>query len=158
MAIPEFVRDLRAMIGDHPLWMSGVCAVVLDPDGERVLMNRRADTGRWALIGGIIDPGEQPAAAAVREVREETGVEIVVERLVSAIADPPVRFANGDRAQFLCLTFLCRAVGGTARVNDDESLEIAWFPLDQVPELPPHAARRLELALGTGTEAFFEAP
>ncbi|GAA0513175.1 hypothetical protein Ade02nite_89160 [Paractinoplanes deccanensis] len=82
MPIPDFVLALRSKIGHDPLPLPGVIAVVLDERG-RVLLVRRSDTHDWALTTGCLDPGEQPAAGAVREVREETGVEVVAERLLA---------------------------------------------------------------------------
>ncbi len=155
MPIPEFVRELRTVIGHDPLWMSGVTAVVLDGEG-RVLFGRRADTGRWALISGIIDPGEQPADAVVRECEEETGVQVVPERLTGVSVTELIVYANGDRAQYLDLAFLCRAVGGEARVNDDESLEVGWFHRDALPEgLSASTLERLRHALAGVPEAHF---
>ncbi len=133
MPVPDFVRDLRARVGTDPLWLSGVSGVVLD-DAGRLLLGRRADSGRWAVVSGIIDPGEEPAVAVVREVREETGVEAEVVALTAVSTTPPMTYANGDRAQYLDLCFWCRAVGGEARVADDESLEVAWFARDALPE------------------------
>ena len=156
MPIPEFVRELRTAVGQSPLWMSGVTAVVLDEDG-RVLLGRRSDTGRWALITGIIDPGEQPADAAVRECEEETGVKVVPERLTGVSVSDPIVHVNGDRAQYLELTFLCRAVGGEARVNDDESLEVGWFARDALPgDLGASMLNRLGHALSGAPEAHFQ--
>ncbi|MGF1431718.1 NUDIX hydrolase [Kitasatospora sp. LaBMicrA B282] len=154
MAIPPFLAELRALVGHRPLWLSAACVVVLD-DLDRVLLGRRADTGGWALPGGIIDPGEQPAEAAVRECLEETGVVAVPELLTSVTVSPPVTYPNGDHTRYLELTFRCRAVGGEARVNDEESLEVGWFTQDALPELDRYSRERLELALGcTGTAAF----
>ncbi|HEX9033162.1 MAG TPA: NUDIX domain-containing protein [Streptosporangiaceae bacterium] len=136
MPTPPFVAELRSLVGQHPLWLSVAIAVVLDNDGQ-VLLGRRADTGIWALPGGIIDPAEEPADAAVRECFEETGVVAVPEVLTSATVSPPVTYSNGDQVQYLELAFRCRPVGGTARVNDEESLEVRWHPLDALPELDP---------------------
>ncbi|MEZ0066416.1 8-oxo-dGTP pyrophosphatase MutT (NUDIX family) [Streptacidiphilus sp. MAP12-20] len=155
MPVPDFIRELRAHIGTRPLWMSGINAVILDDDG-RVLLTRRADGGRWALLGGIVEPGEQPADTAVREAWEEAGVHVVPERLVSVSVDPPVVHANGDHAQYLALTFRCRLVGGEARVNDDESLEVGWFALDRLPAgLRPVELERLQHALADEERAWF---
>ena len=155
MPIPEFVRELRTAIGQRPLWLSAITAVVLDDDG-RVLLGRRADNGRWALITGIIDPGEQPADAAVRECLEETGVHVLPERLTGVTVSDPIVHANGDQAQYLELTFLCRAVAGEARVNDDESLEVGWFDRDALPaDLGPSARHRLRQALSGESAARF---
>ncbi|MEU1498288.1 NUDIX domain-containing protein [Streptomyces sp. NPDC005732] len=146
MATPDFIRTIRASAGHQLLWLPGVTAVVFD-DEDRVLLGRRSDTGKWSVIGGIPDPGEQPAACAVREVLEETAVHCVVERVVLVQALDPVTYANDDTCQFMDVTFRCRAVGGEARVNDDESLEVGWFPVDALPELNEFAMFRIKQAL-----------
>ena len=87
------------------------------------------------MPGGIIDPGEQPADAAVRECFEETGVLAVPERLTSVTVSQPVTYPNGDQVQYLELTFRCRAVGGEAHVNDEESLDVRWYALSALPDL-----------------------
>ncbi|MBD0736086.1 NUDIX hydrolase [Streptomyces sp. CBMA29] len=146
MAIPDFIRDIRAKAGDTLLLLPGVVTVVFDDRG-RILLNRRTDTGKWALISGIPDPGEQPAEAAVREIEEETGVHAVVEKVLSVFTNEPVRYDNGDRAQYIDIVLRCRAVGGEARVNDDESLDVRWFALDELPPLGPIARGRIDMAL-----------
>ncbi|KAF4406630.1 MULTISPECIES: NUDIX domain-containing protein [Streptomyces] len=154
MATPDFIRSLRATAGQQLLFLPGISAVVLD-DEDRVLLNRRADTGRWAVLGGIPEPGEQPAETAVREVYEETAVHCVAERVVLVQTLDPVRYPNGDACQFLDITLRCRATGGEARVNDDESLDVAWFPLDALPALDEFGSFRIKQALGDGP-AWFE--
>ncbi|CAL9359545.1 NUDIX hydrolase [Streptomyces sp. enrichment culture] len=154
MATPDFIRDLRATAGHQLLWLPGVTAVVFDDEG-RVLLGRRSDNGRWSLVGGIPEPGEQPAACAVREVEEETAVRCVVERVVLVQALTPVTYENGDVCQFMDVTFRCRAVGGEARVNDDESLEVGWFAVDALPDLGEFGQTRIKLAL-SDAPAWFE--
>ncbi|NJC21735.1 8-oxo-dGTP pyrophosphatase MutT (NUDIX family) [Arthrobacter pigmenti] len=134
MPTPDFVLALRSKIGNDPLWLPGAAAVVYDDDG-RVLLGRRADNGQWTIITGIIDPGEQPAQAIVREVMEETGVVVEVEHLVGVDVVGPVTFPNGDVSTFLSLVFRCRYLSGEARVNDDESSEVRWFDLQDLPPL-----------------------
>lgn len=146
MATPDFIRTLRASAGNQLLWLPGVTALVFDDEG-RVLLNRRSDNGKWSLIGGIPDPGEQPAACAVREVHEETAVRCVAERVVLVQALEPVRYDNGDVCQYMDITFHCRAVGGEARVNDDESLDVGWFSLDALPDLSEFALFRIKQAM-----------
>jgi 8-oxo-dGTP pyrophosphatase MutT (NUDIX family) len=157
MAIPTFIQDIRAKAGTTLLLLPGVVMVVFD-DQDRVLLNRRTDTGRWALLSGIPDPGEQPAEAAVREVFEETAVHVVVERVVSIFTNEPVRHANGDRAQYTDIVLRCRAVGGEARVNDDESLDVRWFALGELPPLGPAARERIRMALSDEPTWFVPAP
>jgi 8-oxo-dGTP pyrophosphatase MutT (NUDIX family) len=135
MPTPDFVLDLRARVGHDPLWLSTAAGVVLDGDG-RVLLGRRADTGAWALPGGIIEPGEEPADAAVREIFEETGVVAVPEALAAVTVCEQVTYQNGDVVQYLELLFRCRASGGSARVNDTESVEVGWHALAGLADLP----------------------
>ncbi|WP_030660473.1 NUDIX hydrolase [Streptomyces cellulosae] len=146
MATPDFIRSLRTSIGHELLWLPGVSAVVFDDEG-RVLLHRRSDTRKWSLIGGIPEPGEQPAACAVREVEEETGVHCEVERVIVVQALKAITYDNGDVCQYMDIAFRCRAVGGEARVNDDESLEVGWFAVDALPELNEFGLLRIKQAM-----------
>ncbi|NLU68234.1 NUDIX domain-containing protein [Streptomyces sp. HNM0574] len=154
MATPDFIRTLRADAGHQLLYLPGVSAVVFDADG-RVLLGRRADTGHWSIIGGIPEPGEQPAEAAVREVHEETGVHCVADRVILVDGLAPVTYANGDICQFMDISFRCRADSTDAWVNDDESLEVGWFGLDELPPLSDFAMRRIKQGREDGP-AWFE--
>jgi len=145
--VPPFITALRARIGHDLLWLPGVTGVVLDDDG-RLLMGRRADNGLWALISGILEPGEEPAQGLVREIAEETGVRAEVLALTSVSSGDRVTYPNGDVSQYLDLTFLCRHVDGEAFVADDESTEVGWFQLDTLPDRMTSSSRsRLAAAL-----------
>ncbi|MBP2458243.1 ADP-ribose pyrophosphatase YjhB (NUDIX family) [Clavibacter michiganensis] len=156
MGIPDFVVSLRERVGTAPLWLSGVTAVILD--GPRVLLVRRGDTGAWAPVSGILEPGEEPAVGAWREAEEETGVTVEVERLVAVGTTDEITYPNGDRASYLDLTFRCRYVSGEARVNDDESLEVAWWPVDALPEMSADFLARIRNALDDEPETRFLRP
>ncbi|MBW9209848.1 NUDIX domain-containing protein [Mumia sp. zg.B21] len=138
MPIPPYVSALRRKIGTDLLWLPGVTALVLDDSGRRVLLGRRVDSGQWALISGILDPGEEPAVGIVREVREETGVVVAVEALAAVSVTEPVHYPNGDVSQYLDLCFVCRPVDAAAAEHpyaaDDESLEVGWFARDDLPD------------------------
>ncbi len=156
MAVPQFVVDLRAKIGPDPLPLPSVTAVVLD-DRDRVLLVQRADNQRWALVTGCLEPGEQPAAGAVREIEEETGVLASAERIVRVSALPAAVCANGDQVYWLDVTFRCHAVSGQAQVNDDESVDVGWFSLSSLPDLPGRHLTCISEALDDDTAARFEA-
>jgi 8-oxo-dGTP pyrophosphatase MutT (NUDIX family) len=154
MPTPQFILDLRAKIGHDMLWLPGCTAVVFDDDG-RVLLVKRADNGRWALVTGILEPGEQPAVGALREVEEETGVIAEAERLLSVTALPQVEYYNGDVTTYLDVTFRCRFVSGDARVNDDESVDVGWFGLDELPDLLDRHHEAIRDALAPDSAARF---
>lgn len=103
--------------------------------GEDVLLVRRADDGLWAPVTGVVDPGEHPAIAAVRETYEEARIEAAVERLTQVHVTDEVTHANGDRAQYTGLVFRCRAVGGVVGVGDDESTDARWWPSNALPPM-----------------------
>jgi ADP-ribose pyrophosphatase YjhB (NUDIX family) len=157
MAISPYIRSLRDVVGTTALLLPGVTAVVFDAAG-RILLGQRRDNGRWALIAGTMDPGEQPADTVVREVYEETAVHVVPERITSVFTQPPSTYPNGDRAEFVDIAFRCRAVGGQARVNDDESLAVGWFTLADLPPIQELTRQRIEWALLPGDGAWFAAP
>jgi 8-oxo-dGTP pyrophosphatase MutT (NUDIX family) len=153
MPIPEFIVEIRKMIGQHEMWLPGITAVVTR--GEEVLMVQRADNGQWTPITGIPEPGEEPGPAAARETLEETGVVVSVDRLASTSAHPGIVHANGDRASYLDLTFACTYVSGDAHVADDESRDVRWFARDALPEMAPAMARRIADALSGELAARF---
>ena len=157
MPISPYLHSLREVVGHRMLLLPGVTAVVFD-DAGRLLLGRRADNGTWALIAGSMDPGEQPAETVVREVYEETAVHVVPERICGVLTQPPNTYPNGDQTEFVDITFRCRAVGGEARVNDDESLAVGWFAPAELPPLHELHRRRIGWALATGADAWFSAP
>lgn len=132
MPLSEHIKQIREKYGQGLLLLPGVSALVFNEQGH-VLLNRRSDNGQWATIGGIIDPGEEPAAACKREVLEETGLEIVIDRISGVYMTPPVKYPNGDVAQYIITAFRCRIIEGEPRVADDESLEVKFFPLTDLP-------------------------
>jgi ADP-ribose pyrophosphatase YjhB (NUDIX family) len=141
MTVPDYVLALRHHIGHAPLWLPGVTAVVLRDD--EVLLVQRSDDLTWTPVTGIVDPGEQPAVAASREVAEETGVHVEVERLAWVNATSLVVHVNGDQAYYLDHLFRCSYVGGEAHVADDEAVEVAWFPLTELPPMKQMFAERI---------------
>lgn len=166
MPTPEFILDLRERIGHDLLWLMGVTAVVLRPfdDGStRVLLGRRADNGAWTPINGILDPGEEPAAAAAREVAEETGVACAVEALSWVHVLAPTAYPNGDRVQFLDLTFRCRWTAGEAHPADGEATDVRWVPLGRDGSAPnlvgdPDQRDRIRIAAIGDARTRFEPP
>ncbi|UZX02358.1 NUDIX domain-containing protein [Arthrobacter sp. CDRTa11] len=155
MPAPDYILKLRKKIGNDPLWVPGVRGVVVDGQ-DRILLAQRVDNGQWALISGMLEPGEHPARGLVREIFEETAVVVEPERVVSVGAVGPFTYPNGDVCEFLDVVFRCRYVSGTARINDDESLAVGWFGIDELPELMPGHLTSIHRALAPVEAAHFE--
>jgi 8-oxo-dGTP pyrophosphatase MutT (NUDIX family) len=154
MATPEFVLALRQKIGTAPLWLSGVTAVVVR-DSE-VLLVKRADSGAWTPVTGIVDPGEEPAIAAAREVLEEADIVATAELLAWVRVIPEITYSNGDRTQYIDIVFRCSYVSGQPYPADGENTEAAWFALDELPEMSDDMLSRITVAVEATEGARFE--
>lgn len=160
---PEFIVELRRHVGHAELWLIGVTVIVVrgDDGAEEVLLVRRADDGRWTPVTGIVDPGEEPDAAGVREVLEETALDVELESLLAVQATRAIEYPNGDRARYLDHAFVARVAGGgdsgrrgdgggeEARPHpaDGENTAAEWVPLARVPSMGPRFDRTVELAI-----------
>ena len=145
----EFISALNiaphSMFPDSPSMSEaqtklGTCAVIFDDTG-RVVLEKRSDCGWWCLPGGKLDAGEKLAQGAVREAREETGLDIEITGFLGTFSDPrrrTVRYPdNGDLRQLVDAAVLARPAGGTL-AKSPESLDVRWFapaniPLNTVP-------------------------
>lgn len=134
MPISDYVRSVRERIGTELLLLPGVTAVIRD--GERFLLGRHAHSGLWSLIGGGVEPGEEPADAVIREVLEETGACVRVRGIVGAYGGEPlmVEYPNGDRVGYVTVAYDCELLG-PAVPDGEELLELGWFSRQQIAQL-----------------------
>lgn len=123
----------------------GCSAVVFDAEGKRVLLTRRTDNGLWCLPGGHVEVGESVSQCCIREVREETGLEVKVRRLLGVYSAPEYLFIYGDGSivQMVALSFLCDAIGGrlAASPEVDELEYVAEQTLSSVNIVAHHRVR-----------------
>ncbi|WP_372408262.1 NUDIX domain-containing protein [Streptomyces luteireticuli] len=110
--------------------------VVVDGRG-RILLQRRSDNGMWALPGGAMNLGESLADCAVRETREETGLDVEITGIVGTYSDPRHVFAydDGEVRQEFSICLLARPVSGAIAVSE-ESTDVRWFDPGDVDDLP----------------------
>lgn len=144
---PEFVQNIRKKIGNDRLQLVSVSGVAFN-DKNETLLQLRSDSRMWATVSGVLEPDEQPSECLKREFFEETGVEIEVVELASYYVEPEQTYQNGDRVQFLNLTFLIEVLDEPT-VADEESTDIKWFSLDELPDLSINNARRLKDGLNS---------
>ena len=154
MPVPDFIVELRRAVGNAPLWLAGVTAVTIRD--RKVLLVKRSDNGAWTAVTGIVEPGENPADCAAREVSEETGVSARATRLAWVHVTRPTVHANGDQAQYLDQVFRMRWLSGEPFAADDESTAAAWFDLAKLPPMTADMRRRITLSASDDARTVFD--
>lgn len=169
MATPDFILELRKHVGHSPLWLSGCTAVVLrgrggervnwdapiDPASVEVLVVQRSDNHQWTPVTGIIDPGEEPAQAALREILEETACVARAKRLISVEVVGPVIYENGDQTTYLDLAFACEWESGEPFPADGENTQAMFVNADELPAMNDRFTRTVVRAMSGEREASF---
>jgi ADP-ribose pyrophosphatase YjhB (NUDIX family) len=131
-----------------------VSAVVWREAGVReLLLMQRSDNGCWGLPGGYVEPGESVVEATVREVKEETGYQVEVGRLIGVYSDPArqvVEYPDGRRVQAVNLCFEAIAGEKGEPTTPEETLDLGFFALEELPEpfVPPHEIRIADVVGG----------
>lgn len=132
----SYVGRLRKIIGNRLLLIPGTRIVIQD-EQQRILLQKRSDFKVWGLPGGIAEPGEDILSIIKREVEEETSLRILDAKPFGFGSSPSLEtftYPNGNKAQHFVLDFFSQNFEGTAKVADDESLDIDWFPINQLPD------------------------
>ena len=135
MTISPYLRRLRELVGHELLVLPSVTVLPRDEDG-RLLLVRLTSCGLWATIGGVIEPGESPHQCAVREVREEAGVDVRLNELMGVFGGPRYEhtYSNGDRTCNVSIVFDATVTGGRPTPDGIETAEVGWWHLADVPE------------------------
>ncbi|HEX9372515.1 MAG TPA: NUDIX domain-containing protein [Roseiflexaceae bacterium] len=144
----NYVRWLRSYVGPQRLLQLSASAFIRDDQG-RVLLGRRSDVMLWAPPSGVVQLGETPAQTLVREVQEETGLHITVEKLIGLYSGPDFEwtYPNGDQAQIVSAFCACRVDGGRLTPDHQEFLDLGYFAPGAFPALLPRCVRMLDDAL-----------
>ncbi|RPJ45085.1 MAG: NUDIX domain-containing protein, partial [Chloroflexi bacterium] len=123
-----YVQEIRALIGHRPLILASAEVLVLDNE-NRLLLQRRADNGLWAIPGGMMEPGETFEETARRETLEEVGLELGELELFTVLSGPDFyyKYPNGDEVYNVTAVYIARSFSGALKM-DEESTEIGFYP------------------------------
>lgn len=108
--------------------MPSLAVIVAVIDDQKILLTRREDFEVWCLPGGGVEDGESLAEAAVRETREEAGIEVQLTRLVGVYSR-----LGGMWNDVHAVLFAAQPVGGKLKVQPGETVEVAYFPFEEIP-------------------------
>lgn len=134
-------RVVRTM---SPSFTVGAMCVIERPDGA-ILFVRQSYRSRWGVPGGLLKRGEDAVDGAVREVREEVGLDVELLAEPAVVVDP-----NPQRVDIIFRARVSDAAGDAVEPRSPEILEARWFPRDQLPELQPETVTAI-IALARAT-------
>lgn len=143
MSRVDYYNDPNAPKANNVL--PSTTAVVSDTAG-RIVLIRRKDNELWALPGGGMDLGESIEETAVREVKEETGLDVEVTGLIGVYTNPNhvMAYDDGEVRQQFSLCYTTRLLGGELAF-DEESTDISWVPIEDLEDLAMHPSMRLRI-------------
>jgi ADP-ribose pyrophosphatase YjhB (NUDIX family) len=127
--VVEWMKELGEGVGGYITPKVAVGAAVVNDDGKLLLI-QRADSGVWLYPTGWCDVGYSAPEVVIKEVHEETGIDVEVVRLIGVLDGLRL---GASRVPLYSLVFLCRAVGGTLKPHELECLDAGWFGRDELP-------------------------
>ena len=144
-------------IGQNGTLRVGCSAVIFDEDREKILLTRREDNNQWCLPGGGMEPGESASETCIREVEEETGLQVTIKSLIGIYTTPDelIVYRDGNKIQLVALCFEAEIAGGELRLSS-ETTEYGYFSYQEIQELDLllNHARRIKDAYSGKTTTF----
>ncbi|HWU07576.1 MAG TPA: NUDIX domain-containing protein [Streptomyces sp.] len=143
MARTEYYDDPNAPM---PNSMVVAASAVVTDDRGRILLQRRRDNDLWALPGGGMEFTDSLPGTAVREVKEETGLDVEITGLVGTYTDPKhiTAYTDGEVRRQFNVCFTARITSGQLEISD-ESTELRFVPPEGIEQLPMHHTQRFRL-------------
>ncbi|MDE0010745.1 MAG: NUDIX domain-containing protein [Candidatus Poribacteria bacterium] len=134
-------------VGQNGTLRVGCSAAIFDKDRKKILLTRREDNSQWCLPSGGMEPGESASETCIREVEEETGLQVRIKRLIGVYTTPDelIVYQDGNKIQLVALCFEAEIVGGELRLSS-ETTEYGYFSYQEIQKLDllMNHARRIE--------------
>lgn len=130
----DYIKKMRSKIGHEAIYMP-TAGLIICKD-KKVLLQKRADNGRWGMHGGGMNPEEEFLEALNREIKEEMNIEPINPKLFGIYTGKKMyyEYPNGDKVYVMNHVFLCEEYKGNIKFNDSEVEECEWFDINNLPE------------------------
>lgn len=135
-----YIMNLRKYVGHEPLIGVGATTLVFN-DKNELLLNLRTDTNTWGIPGGSMELNKTIEETAIRELKEETGISADKLELVSVLSgkDYYFEYPNGDKMCTVIILFKVLNYTGNIKVSDNESKQLKFFALNDLPNMESRA-------------------
>lgn len=151
----EWISRLRSRIGTELTFVNSAGAWIEDELGRVLLQRRQRDGEVWGFPGGIMDLGEAAHETAIREVKEETGLDVEVVSLLGVYTKYFETLDNGDQCQCVSFMYHMRPIGGALTVDNVETFELRFFEKHAMPQLHSEQHRQFASDAIAGAGPFF---
>lgn len=131
----DYIQWIRSKVGHETIILNFSGACIVNEKGEILLQRRSKTENIWGLPGGAVELGESIEEAAIREVKEETGLDIKVDYLLGVYSKYFTEYPNGDKAQSICYCFKATAVSGNLKIENKETFDLQFFDQKNIPPL-----------------------
>jgi len=130
----DYVQYIRSLVGNHKIIMNASACIIVNEKNE-LLLQHRGDDHFWGLPGGIMEMDETLEETCIREVKEETGLDIELVTLLGDFHNKNKSWPGGDQAHIICKIFLGKIIGGTLTIDGEETLDLQYFSYDDLPPI-----------------------
>lgn len=128
----NYVQKIRKCVGHEKIILNAAGGIIVKDN--KVLFQRRSDNNKWSLIGGILELNETYLDGAIREIKEETGLDVKPLYFLGIYHSYNMEWVNKDKAHVIGAYYVFEVVSGEPRI-DEESFELRFFSIDEAPEL-----------------------
>jgi ADP-ribose pyrophosphatase YjhB (NUDIX family) len=137
----NYVKYIRDRVGHDAINLTGVNVLIINADNQVLLQRRGTFPYKWGLVGGITELGESLEGTAIREAKEETGLDIKDLNYLGTTSGEKcyIEFPNGDKAYFISVGYYTKSFSGKLKIDDFETKELKFFGYEELPDNIPNS-------------------
>lgn len=131
----DYIKWIRDKVGKETIILNFSGACIINENNELLLQKRSEKDDIWGIPGGAVEVGESIEESAIREIKEETGLDISLEYLIGVYSKYFIEYPNGDKAQSICYFFKGNVVDGDLNIDEKETFDLKYFAKDKLPNI-----------------------
>jgi len=131
----DYIKWIRSKVGHETIILNFSGACITNENGEVLLQKRSDEDDIWGLPGGAVEIGESIEETVIREIKEETGLDIKIDYLIGVYSKYFTKYPNGDNTQSICYLFKGTVTNGFLSIDNSETFDLQYFAKDNIPKL-----------------------